>query len=143
MSIVFLSLGSSIGNSCGILLDAIDNLKLLGEVEKTSSFYESAPVGGVAKNMFLNCCIRLNTTLSPEKLLDECQNIEKKHGRTRNKKWEDRTLDIDIITYDNIELNSPSLIIPHPLAYKRDFVLKPLSDIADFEILDKKVKIKF
>ncbi len=141
MHTTFLSLVTSIGNKDKNLRLAIKHLDNFGEVERISSFHETAPEGGIAENMFLNACIKLETSLTPEKLLTACQEIEKTMGRVRNKKWEDRIIDIDIITYDNISLNSPNLIIPHPLAYKRDFVIDPLREIVDFYIEDKKIII--
>lgn len=129
MSVAFLSLGSSMGNKQAILESAIENLKNLGETLKISSFYETEPWGGVAKNTFLNAAVKLKTELSPLDLLHACQKIETKHGRTRNEKWEDRTLDIDIISYDDLVINTPELKIPHPLAKERDFVMIPMREI--------------
>lgn len=129
MPIAFLSLGSSLGDREVTLQSAIQELKNLGEVLAVSSLYYTKPEGGVAKHEFVNCAVKLKTALSPQELLRECQAIEVKHGRTRIQKWEDRTLDIDIIAYDDWVIDEPNLKIPHPLAKEREFVMKPLNEI--------------
>jgi 2-amino-4-hydroxy-6-hydroxymethyldihydropteridine diphosphokinase len=129
MAIAFLSLGSSLGERETTLDSAINELKNYGEVLAISSLHYSKPEGRVAKNEFVNACVKLQTLLSPQKLLQACQFIEAQHGRTRTQKWEDRTLDIDIITYDDLVIDEPNLKTPHPLAATREFVLNPMKEI--------------
>lgn len=141
----YLSLGSSEGDRQGYLDKA---LKMLDEtsgikVKKVSKYIETAPYGGVAKNKFLNCAAEIETYLSPNQLLLEIHRIEAACGRVRKEHWGDRTLDIDIIFFGNEIIFSQDLIIPHPEYSKRDFVVKPLKEIApEFICPDKKIKIK-
>ena len=128
----YLSLGSSMGDREGYLNRAIS---LLGatrgiKVEKVSSYLQTEPYGGVAKNKFLNCAVCVETWLPPHTLLDEIHRIEESCGRVREKHWDDRTLDIDIIFYGDREICDETLIIPHPDYKNREFVLKPLKSIA-------------
>lgn len=141
----FLSLGSSTGDRAGYLDSAIEKLRATRgiEVKKVSSFLETAPYGGVAKNAFLNCAAEIETCLSPHGLLKEINRIEEECGRVRKERWGDRTLDIDIIFFGDKILCDDDLIIPHPDYPNRDFVLKPLKEIAaDFvcPLLKKRVK---
>lgn len=128
----YLSLGSSVGDRAGYLDFAVDGLnKTRGiEVKKVSSYMESEPYGGVAENRFLNCAVEIETFLSPRALLGEIHRIEKEGGRERKIRWGDRTLDIDIVFFGNKEINEDGLCVPHPEYKKRDFVLKPLKEIA-------------
>ena len=127
----YLSLGSSVGDREGYLNKAI---ALLGEtrgikVEKVSAYLETEPYGGVAKNKFLNCAVKAETFLPPHDLLDEIHRIEESCGRVRKQRWDDRTLDIDIIFYGDRQICDERLTIPHPDYKNRDFVLKPLQSI--------------
>lgn len=135
MAIVYLSLGSNLGDRVGYIQQATS---LLGANEKiniiaTSSFYETEPWGMVTPNWFVNAIVQIATVLTPEELLDECQKIEKLLGRQReeNSQYTDRTVDIDIIFYDNIILNTPRLTIPHKHFHKRVFMIVPMLEIAD------------
>lgn len=142
---VFLSLGSSMGDRKAYLDKAV---KLLNEtrgvnVEKVSSYISTEPYGGVAQNQFLNCAVKIQTVLPPFALLEEIHRIEAECGRVRNKRWEDRTLDIDIIFYGNREIYEENLIVPHAEYLKRDFVLRPLNEIApDFVCPVQKKRIR-
>ncbi len=132
----YLSLGSSVGDKKATLIRAV---KLLGEtrgveVEKVSEFIETEPYGGVAKNKFLNGAVCISTFLPPHKLLDEIHRIESVCGRVREKRWDDRTLDIDIIFYGNETVCDENLTIPHPDYLNRDFVKIPLKSIAPHKI---------
>ena len=86
--------------------------------------------GGVAQNGFLNCAVELDCLLSPDKLLGKIHEIEDAAGRVREKRWADRTLDIDIVFFGNRVIAQEGLIVPHPDYMNRDFVLKPLAEIA-------------
>ena len=133
MHTVYLSLGSNIGNRSGIMRETLRLLgENVGEVSKTSSLHETEPWGFSSPNKFLNACVEVKTTLSPRRLLEVTQSIERKLGRmnkSANGTYEDRIIDIDILMYDDITINEPDLKIPHPLMHERDFVMKPLSEI--------------
>ena len=135
MAIVYLSLGSNIGDRVGYIQQATS---LLGASEKinivtTSSFYETEPWGMDSDNWFVNAVVQITTTLSPESLLDECQRIEQQLGRKKinQQAYSDRTIDIDIIFYDKLILNNERLTIPHKYFHKRVFMLFPMLEIAE------------
>ena len=141
----YLSLGSSIGDKKAYLDRAIKLLDATRgiRVEKVSSYISTKPYGGVAENEFLNCAVKAEVLLSAEQLLDEVNRIEAECGRIRQKRWDDRTLDIDIIFYGGRIINGERLIIPHPEYHKREFVLKPLAEIApDFVCPVQKKRIR-
>jgi len=142
MNITYLSLGSSIGKKTEVIRKAIKDLAANGKVLKTSSFLKTKPEGGVAKNMFLNICVKFQTELTAFQLLKFCNSLEIKHGRIREQRWDDRTLDIDIITFNKEKVSTKDLKIPHPLASQRDFVLKPLAEICDYTITNGKIIIE-
>lgn len=134
MAIVYLSLGSNIGDRVGYLQQATSCLGLHSDISivSTSSFYESEPWHMNSDNWFVNAIVQISTTLSPEELLKECKKIEAQLGRRQIKPgiYTDRTIDIDILFYDNLILNTPELTIPHKLFHKRAFVLVPMLEIA-------------
>lgn len=134
MAIVYLSLGSNIGDRVGYiqqatsLLSANENINIVA----TSSFYETEPWGMESENWFVNAVIQITTSFSPEELLDECQRIETQLGRIRNSQgYSDRTIDIDIIFYDKLIMNNDRLTIPHKHFHKRVFMLVPMLEIAE------------
>ena len=129
---VYLSLGSSMGDKKGYLDTAIKKLSQTRgiAVKKVSSYIETEPYGGVAENGFLNCAVEIETYLTPRQLLEEIHRIEGECGRVRTVRWGDRTLDIDIIFFGRKTVAEEDLQIPHPEYFKRDFVLKPLNEIA-------------
>lgn len=133
-SIAYLSLGSNVGDRKHHLEQAQLELNTrAGAVVAVSSFYENPPVGFHAEQDFLNCCIALRTQLPPSELLTICKTIEFSMGRVKkstNGEYSSRSIDIDIILYNDLILDSKELTIPHPHFRKRHFVLKPLSDIA-------------
>lgn len=130
----YLSLGSNMGDRRNYLKNAVSELKKhkLTRVTKQSSLIETKPYGNTDQDDFLNGCVELKTLLSPEELLSLCHSIEKNAGRERKVHWGPRTLDLDIILYDDIVLDSrePNLIIPHADMKNRRFVLEPLNEIA-------------
>ncbi len=134
MAIVYLSLGSNLGDRLGYLQQATSLLNAVPEINvvSTSSFYETEPWQMESENWVVNAVIQAVTSLSPEKLLDECQRIETLLGRKREPqtKYSDRTIDIDIIFYDNMVLNTERLTIPHKLFHKRAFMMVPMLEIA-------------
>lgn len=129
---VLLSLGSSIGDGKKALDGAVEELgKLRGvTVKKVSDYIETEPYGGVACNKFLNCGVRIDCLLSPRELLERIHVIEAAFGRVRKRRWEDRTLDIDIIFFGDKIIREEGLSVPHPDYSARDFVLTPLKCIA-------------
>lgn len=135
MAIVYLSLGSNIGDRVGYIQQATSLLSANPDINivATSSFYESEPWKMNSQNWFVNAIIQITTTLTPEDLLNECQRIESQLGRPLNRGLEylDRTIDIDIIFYDNLIINNTRLTIPHKHFHKRAFVLVPMLEIAE------------
>lgn len=134
MAIVYLSLGSNLGDRLGYLQQAASLLGAHPEINivATSSFYETEPWQMDSENWFVNAIAQISTSLSPENLLAECQRVEAQLGRKRDgsNTYTDRTIDIDILFYDNQIINTPALTIPHPCFYKRAFLLVPMLEIA-------------
>lgn len=134
MATVYLGLGTNLGNKEANLRTAIYKLQeRIGKQVSLSSFYETAPWGFESDHSFLNAAIGLETSLSPIEILHITQEIEKELGRTKksvNSSYSDRLIDIDILLYDTLVLQTPELTIPHPLMTERDFVMKPLIEIA-------------
>lgn len=134
MATVYLGLGTNLGDKEANLRTAIYKLQeRIGKLVSLSSFYETAPWGFESDHSFLNAAIGLETSLSPIEILHITQEIEKELGRTKksvNGSYSDRLIDIDILLYDTLVLQTPELTIPHPLMTERDFVMKPLIEIA-------------
>ncbi len=127
----YLSLGSNIGDRVGFLDRAIALIDECSDIEvlKKSSFYETDPQGYIDQDRFINCVIGIETSLNPEDLLIVCQEIEQKLKRKRLFRWGPRTIDIDILLYEDIIKNSEILTIPHQRMTKRAFVMVPLAEI--------------
>ena len=132
MPFVHLGLGTNLGNKEANLNAAIANLSNLGAVIKQSSFHNSIPWGFESENHFLNAVVLLETKLSPLDLLTQTQQIESELGRTTKSvgTYSDRIIDIDIMLYEELVMNTPELKIPHPLIAERDFVLIPMLEIS-------------
>jgi len=133
MATTFLSLGSNIGHKRRNIITASALLaERAGDILALSALYETEPWGFESDNTFLNAAIMLETSLSPEDLLSLTMQIEKEMGRTTktNGQYQDRIIDIDILTYDNLIMETPQLTLPHPHMHERVFVLEPLSEIA-------------
>jgi len=128
--IVYLALGSNLGNRMANLRNAISNLTPQMNVKKKSPVYETPPWGVTDQPMFLNMALKAETYLEPEDLLAHLKRLETALGRTPSHRNGPRLIDIDILFYDDIAFNTPSVIIPHPRLYERGFVLVPLNDIA-------------
>ena len=128
---VAIALGSNLGNSQQIVLDAVKMIANYPQIKLVacSHWHQTKPIGPPQPD-YINGCIIVNTTISPEKLLQILLEIEQQFGRERTIRWGARTLDLDIILYDNLILNSPQLQIPHPRMRERAFVLVPLAQIA-------------
>ena len=146
MNRVYLSLGTNLGNKYNNLLQAIDYIaERIGRISAVSSIYETKPEGFESENDFLNSVVCVETLLSPEETLFETQAIEKALGRTQktDHSYHDRIIDIDLIVYEDLVLQSENLQLPHPLFHKRRFVLEPFNEIApDFlhPVLHKTIK---
>lgn len=134
MSLTYLSLGSNLGDKRGNIEKALALItERVGDVLALSDFYETQSWGYVSQNRYMNAVVGVETTLKPEELLFVTQEIERKTGRTQKTvggAYHDRLIDIDILLYDNLILQTPQLTIPHPLMHQRKFVLQPLSQIA-------------
>ena len=131
----YIALGSNMGDRERYLSDAVDALgEIRGcRVEKVSSFIETPPYGVTDQADFLNGCLELRTLLYPRELLDELHRIEAQAGRERIVHWGPRTLDLDIIFYDDLVIREDDLCVPHVEMHKRDFVLSPLCEIAPYK----------
>ena len=128
----YVALGSNLGDKQAYLDQAVAALSQheACRVEKVSSYLVTKPYGGVAQDDFLNACLLLKTMLSPEELLDFLHQLEQAAHRERTVRWGPRTLDLDIIFYDDLVLEADALTIPHVEMQKREFVLRPLAEIA-------------
>lgn len=127
---VYLALGSNLGNRLANLKNAIANLTPQMDVKKKSPVYETPPWGYADQPPFLNQCVMANTYLDPESLLGHLKRLETALGRETSFENGPRLIDIDILFYDDLILNTPPLVIPHPRLHTRGFVLVPLNDIA-------------
>lgn len=132
MKKLILSLGSNLGDREKFLKDAMIEIEQsIGRIRQTSSVYQTTPWGFDSSELFLNQIVLVATRLSPEEVLEQIQLIERKAGRIRSSSgFQDRTLDIDIIFYDDLILDTPELKIPHPHLHQRLFVLMPLHEVA-------------
>jgi 2-amino-4-hydroxy-6-hydroxymethyldihydropteridine diphosphokinase len=128
--IVYLSLGSNVGDREANLRTAIKKLAGLGEVIAVSSFYETEPMEFTAQPWFLNCAVALRTQLMPKLFLSKTLAIEQQMGRRRIQPKGPRTIDIDILLFGNSAIHAPQLDVPHVAMHERRFVLEPLAEIA-------------
>jgi len=128
--LVYLSLGSNVGDREANLREAISRLGAIGRVQKVSSFYVTEPVEFVAQPWFLNCAVALETEKMPKQFLSAILQIEQEMGRRREQKKGPRTIDIDILLFGSSVIDTKDLTIPHPAMHERRFVLEPLAEIA-------------
>ena len=139
MPVVYLGLGSNLGDKRKNIEKAVTLInERAGEILALSGFYETKPWGYDSSETYINAAVKIDTYLQPEELLLVTQNIEQEVGRrekTVDGKYRDRVIDIDILLYDDLTLQTKKLTIPHPLMYQRDFVLKPLSEIAPDDMI--------
>ena len=131
---VYLGMGSNMGNKEDYLLQAVQALKETSfcQVEAVSDFLVTKPYGVTDQDDFLNGCLKLRTLLTPRELLDRLHHIEQEAGRERTLRWGPRTLDLDILFYDDLILGEADLCIPHVDLPNREFVLRPLCEIAPY-----------
>lgn len=132
---LFIGLGSNLGDRSALLDEALRLIdKRVGHVVRVSSYYETEPWGFQSDNLFLNAAALVITTLSPQHCLKETQHIERQLGRvdkTVDGAFQDRPIDIDLLMYDDLEVNEPDLTLPHPHIEEREFVQIPLQEILD------------
>ncbi|MDZ4252260.1 MAG: 2-amino-4-hydroxy-6-hydroxymethyldihydropteridine diphosphokinase [Sulfuritalea sp.] len=128
----YIGIGSNLGDPVAQVLSALEELAGIRGVRmrKCSSLYRTAPVGYAAQPDFINAVAEIRTSLAPLALLDALQRIESHHGRIREFRNSPRTLDLDILLYGDLRLAGDDLVLPHPRAHERAFVLRPLQEIA-------------
>ena len=144
---VYLGLGTNLGDKEKNLQDAVKEIEMrIGKVTSLSAFYQTAPWGFESENLFINAACEVETALQPMEVLSVTKEIERSLGRTKksvNGVYSDRLIDIDILLYGNEIIQTPELTVPHPLMLERDFVMKPLLEIASnviHPLLKKKLK---
>ena len=132
MTVAYVGIGSNLDDPRTQVLEAFEDLDKLPHtrVVSRSSLYRTAPVGHATQPDFINAVAQLETGLPAERLLDELQEIEARHGRRRSFANAPRTLDLDVLLFGNVELDTPGLRIPHPRMHQRAFVLQPLVEIS-------------
>ncbi|WP_407307473.1 2-amino-4-hydroxy-6-hydroxymethyldihydropteridine diphosphokinase [Acinetobacter sp.] len=135
ITVTYIGLGSNLGDSRQILIEAVQKLATLGHV-KTSKLYQSPPMGPQDQPNYLNAVVQLETDLAPLVLLDELQRFEHESGRVRLRRWGERTLDLDLLVYGQEHIQNERLTVPHVGLLERDFVVIPLLD------LDENMQIK-
>lgn len=130
-AIVFLSLGSNVGDKGKNLVDAMNHIRKLHETVliQSSEIWKTEAWGNRNQDDFMNCAVKIETKLFAEELMEKLGAIEMKMGRTKTEKWGPRIIDIDILFYSDQILETKTLIIPHPEIQNRKFVLVPLNDI--------------
>ena len=127
---LWLSLGSNLGDRETTLRQALQELSAHRmTIRAVSSLYATAPQGFTDQPEFLNCVARMSTALSAQDALRHCHAVEAAHGRERTLRWGPRTLDVDVLFYDNLVMTSPVLELPHPRLWERAFVLAPLLEL--------------
>jgi 2-amino-4-hydroxy-6-hydroxymethyldihydropteridine diphosphokinase len=129
-NLVYISLGSNVGDRASNLRAAIERLDEAGSVKATSGFYETEPVELRDQPWFLNCVVALDTSFGPAELLKKILAIEQEMGRVRTRDKGPRSIDIDILLFDDKIVEERGLRIPHPAMHQRRFVLEPLAEIA-------------
>lgn len=142
MPLVFLSLGSNIGDRKSNIKKAIELLKDEGiKIVRLSKIIETKPQGGPPQPKFLNAAISIRTQFNPRRLLKTIKGIEKKMGRSKGVRFGPRVIDLDILLYDDLKYKDRKLEIPHPRMWERQFVLRPLSSLIPLARLKKIHKI--
>ncbi|RMF60985.1 MAG: 2-amino-4-hydroxy-6-hydroxymethyldihydropteridine diphosphokinase [Calditrichaeota bacterium] len=129
MNNTFITLGSNIEPRSQYLQQALQKLVDYGVIKKIAPLYESLPYGNTKQPAFLNSAVQFLTPLQPRKLLQALKKIEQEIGRQKSERWGPREIDLDIIFYEQVRMETPELVIPHPDYQNRRFVLQPLCDI--------------
>ena len=135
MATVYVALGSNLDDPLAQLTQAVDSLKKFAKNLKASPFYGSKPLGPQDQPDYVNAVVKFETELEPLVLLDTLQAIENQQGRVRLRRWGERTLDLDILLYDNVQLQTERLTLPHYDMHNREFVIVPLYDLSPELIL--------
>lgn len=134
----YIALGSNLGDKELNLRRAMEELEeRVGEVLAVSSFYHSEPQGFTSENSFVNAVVLMETAHEPFRLLEQLKLIEQSLGRTSksvDQQYSDRIIDLDILLYENWQVDHPELKIPHPRMKERDFVMKPLRELPGFQL---------
>jgi 2-amino-4-hydroxy-6-hydroxymethyldihydropteridine diphosphokinase len=131
MPLSYIGIGSNLGNRHDNCLHAVELLEKRGvTVQKKSSLYETEPWGVEDQPRFINMAIQIETTLRANELLGLLKDIEQEMGKKVSYHWGPRIIDLDILLFNNLVLNEENLKIPHPLLHEREFVLRPLNEIA-------------
>lgn len=131
MVAAYIGLGSNLDQPEQHVRTALAELSEAFPGLRHSQLYRSAPIGPAAQPDYINAVACIATSLTPQQLLALLQGIETRHGRVRAERWGARTLDLDLLLYDDCQLHTPSLIIPHPEMHRRGFVLMPLCELDD------------
>ena len=126
---VVIALGSNLGDRKAAIESAINLLKEFIEIEKVSTLIETDPVGGPKQGPYINGVLLGRTTLAPEELMTKLLDVEAELGRVRSVPNAPRTIDLDLIDYEGVVIDSPTLTLPHPRAHQRHFVIKPWLEI--------------
>ena len=131
MADAFIGLGANLGDRRAAISDAIESLRPLSDLAPLdhSSVIETAPVGPIDQPDYLNAVAWLRTSIKPSPLLVELLKIERDAGRVRDVRWGPRTLDLDLLLYDDQIIDAPDLKVPHPRMHERRFVLEPLCEL--------------
>ncbi len=132
MAIAHICLGSNLGDKRAMIAAALTALREAPGVRvlRRSADYSTPPWGNFDQDFFVNACAALETELPPIGLLRTCAAVETQLGRRRQQKWGPRLIDIDLLDYDGVVVDTPELVLPHPLMLQRAFVLTPLAEIA-------------
>ena len=134
-SIAYLGLGANLETPEKMLDTAIERLTHLQlKILQTSSYYQTKPISDIPQDNYVNCALKIETTFTPEELLAHTQKIESDMGRVRKERFGARVIDIDILLYEDLILNTADLILPHPRMHERLFVLVPLSEIDPYAV---------
>jgi 2-amino-4-hydroxy-6-hydroxymethyldihydropteridine diphosphokinase len=142
--VAFLGLGSNLGDRLTNLQAAVDALQAEPglRVRASSRVWETTPVGGPPQPDYLNAVIRIETDLSARDLLDVARRVETRLGRIRKERWGARTMDVDVLLYDDEEVDESDLVVPHPRMKQRAFVLLPLLDLEPDPVLPDGTRLK-
>lgn len=141
---VVVALGSNLGGRLSSLQGAVDTLADTPEVRvlAVSRVYETEPVGGPAQDDYLNAVVLVESSLPPQRLLGRAQAIEDAFGRVRAERWGPRTLDVDLVAVGDLTIDEPELVVPHPRAAERAFVLVPWLDVDPDAVLPGKGPVR-
>jgi 2-amino-4-hydroxy-6-hydroxymethyldihydropteridine diphosphokinase len=129
MPVVYLGIGSNIGDKEANITQALRLISKICEVKKKSHLYHTEPIGNTEQDWFLNCVVEIETDIDPKHLLSSFKSIERTLGRIKTTKNGPRTIDIDILFYGTHIVKTKNLVIPHPLLQERLFVLQPMMDL--------------